>query len=73
MAETLGLVASVIQVAGTGLKLSQTLYHYVDSVASADKRIKDVAKEIELTSFVIEELGAFSRAMRRQASCRRVR
>ncbi|KAJ4292357.1 hypothetical protein N0V90_009018 [Kalmusia sp. IMI 367209] len=47
MAETIGLVASVIQVAGAGLKLSQTLYQYADSVASADRRIKDVAKEIQ--------------------------
>jgi hypothetical protein len=57
MAETLGLIASVIQVAGAGLKLSQTLYQYVDGVATADRRIQDIAKEIELTSFVIEELG----------------
>ncbi|KAH7094418.1 hypothetical protein FB567DRAFT_3136 [Paraphoma chrysanthemicola] len=57
MAETIGLIASVIQVAGAGLKLSQTLYQYADGVATADRRIKDIAKEIQLTSFVIEELG----------------
>jgi hypothetical protein len=57
MAETVGLIASVIQVAGAGLKLSQTLYQYVDGVATADRRIRDIAKEIQLTSFVIEELG----------------
>ena len=56
MAE-IGLIASVIQVAGAGLKLSQTLYQYADSVSSADRRIKDIAKEVELTSFVIDELG----------------
>lgn len=48
---------SLIQVAGAGLKLSQTLYQYADGVATADRRIKDIAKEIQLTSFVIEELG----------------
>lgn len=58
MAEAIGLIASVIQVAGAGLKLSQSLYQYVDGVATADRRIKDIAKEIELTSFVIEELGS---------------
>ncbi|KAF1946191.1 hypothetical protein EJ02DRAFT_313896, partial [Clathrospora elynae] len=58
MAEAIGLIASVIQVAGTGLKLSQTLYQYADGVATADRRIKDIAKEIELTSFVIDELGS---------------
>ncbi|EUC44921.1 hypothetical protein COCMIDRAFT_37255 [Bipolaris oryzae ATCC 44560] len=57
MAEAIGLVASVLQLAGTGLKLSQALYQYADSVATADRRIRDVAKEIKLTSFVIEELG----------------
>ena len=57
MAETLGLVASVVQLAGAGLKLSQALYQYADSVATADRRIRDIAKEIKLTSFVIEELG----------------
>ncbi|KAF1970483.1 hypothetical protein BU23DRAFT_389132, partial [Bimuria novae-zelandiae CBS 107.79] len=58
MAETLGIIASVIQVAGAGLKLSQTLYQYADSVASADRRIRDVAKEIQLTASVIDELGS---------------
>ncbi|USP76649.1 uncharacterized protein yc1106_03923 [Curvularia clavata] len=57
MAEAIGLVASVVQLAGAGLKLSQALYQYADGVANADRRIKDVAKEIKLTSYVIEELG----------------
>lgn len=56
MAE-IGLIASVIQVAGAGLKLSQTLYQYADTVASADRRVKDIAKEVQLTSFVVSELG----------------
>lgn len=57
MAE-IGLIVSVIQVAGVGLKLSQTLYHYADGIATVDRRIKDIAKEIELTSFVVNKLGA---------------
>lgn len=57
MAEAIGLVASVLQLAGTGLKLSQALYQYADAVANADRRIREVAKEIKLTSFVVEELG----------------
>ncbi|KAF2269260.1 hypothetical protein CC78DRAFT_575360 [Lojkania enalia] len=56
MAE-IGLIASVIQVAGAGLKLSQTLYQYAETVASADRRLKDIAREVELTSFVIDELA----------------
>ena len=57
MAELLGLVASVIQVAGAGVQLSKTLYEYVDGVATADRRIKDIAAEIKMTSVAIEELG----------------
>ncbi|KAF2273252.1 uncharacterized protein EI97DRAFT_165947 [Westerdykella ornata] len=57
MAE-IGLIASVIQVAGAGLKLSQTLYQYAESVSSADRRVKDIAKEVQLTSFVINELAS---------------
>ncbi|CAI6338602.1 unnamed protein product [Periconia digitata] len=57
MAETIGLIASVLQVAGAGLKLSQTLYQYAESVNSADRRIKDIAKEVQLTSLIVDELG----------------
>ena len=57
MAEAIGLIASVIQVAGAGLKLSHALYQYAGAVNTADQRIKDIAKEVELTSFVIKELG----------------
>lgn len=56
MAE-IGLIASVIQVAGAGLTLSNTLYQYANSVSSADKRIRDIAQDVKLTSFVIDELG----------------
>ncbi|KAI4666153.1 uncharacterized protein J4E78_003621 [Alternaria triticimaculans] len=57
MAEVVGLVASVVQLAGAGLNLSETLYHYVDGVATADRRIQDIANEVKLTSSVIKELG----------------
>lgn len=56
MAE-IGLIASVIQVAGAGLTLSKALYQYADSVSSADKRVRDIAQDVKLTSFVIDELG----------------
>ncbi|KAL1797248.1 hypothetical protein ACET3X_003854 [Alternaria dauci] len=57
MAEVVGLVASVVQLAGAGLKLSQALYQYADGVATADRRIKNIANEVRLTSLVIQELG----------------
>ncbi|KAF2809291.1 uncharacterized protein BDZ99DRAFT_355224, partial [Mytilinidion resinicola] len=57
MAE-IGLIASVIQVAGAGLKLADTLYQYAESVSTADRRIKDIARDVKLTSRVIDELGS---------------
>lgn len=60
MAE-IGLIASIIQVAGAGLKLAETLYQYADSVASADRRIGDIATEVKLTSYVIDELASVFR------------
>jgi hypothetical protein len=66
MAEIIGLVASVVQLADAGLKLSSALYQYADGVATADRRIKNIANEVKLTSFVIQELGAFLNKTRRQ-------
>ncbi|KAF2490883.1 hypothetical protein BU16DRAFT_469759 [Lophium mytilinum] len=57
MAE-IGLIASVIQVAGAGLKLADTLYQYAEAVSTADRRIKDIARDVKLTSRVIDELGS---------------
>ncbi|KAF2098493.1 hypothetical protein NA57DRAFT_56159 [Rhizodiscina lignyota] len=55
MAE-IGLAASIIQVAATGITLSKALYEYADSVASSDIRIKAIAQQVKLTSTVIKEL-----------------
>ncbi|KAF3047264.1 hypothetical protein E8E11_003270 [Didymella keratinophila] len=55
MAELLGLVASVVQVAGAGIQLLKTLYDYVDGVATADRSIKDVAAEIKLRNILKHE------------------
>ncbi|KAF2013733.1 hypothetical protein BU24DRAFT_327054, partial [Aaosphaeria arxii CBS 175.79] len=57
MAEVIGLAASIIQIGATGLKLSETLYQYAETVASADKRVGDIALEVNLTSSLIKELG----------------
>lgn len=56
MAE-IGLVASVIQIADTGIKLSITLYTFAETVLTADKSIKEIASDVSLTSSVLEELG----------------
>ena len=57
MAE-LGLIASVIGVAGAGIKLSITLYTFSETVATAAGSIKAIAKDVSLTSAVLEELGS---------------
>lgn len=56
MAEV-GLVASVLQLAGFGLKLSISLYSFAETVSSADKDVKHIAKDVSLTSAVLNELG----------------
>lgn len=56
MAE-LGLIASMIQLAGMGMKLSIRMYSYAETVSSADKSMKAIAKDISLTSTVLQELG----------------
>lgn len=57
MAE-IGLIASVLQIASCGLKLSITLYTFAETVSNADKNIKHIAKDVSLTSAVLNELGS---------------
>ena len=57
MAE-IGLAASVIQIASTGLKLSTTLYSFAETVSTADKSITHIAKDVSLTSAILSELGS---------------
>ena len=55
MAE-LALVASIIQVADKGLRLSLRLYAFGETVASADRSILTISKDVSLTSSVLQEL-----------------
>lgn len=48
MAETLGVVASAIQVANFGVQLSSSLYSYIETVSKADRRVSDIASKVEL-------------------------
>lgn len=57
MAEIVGLVASVAQIANNGIKLSITLYTFAETVLRADKLIREIASDVSLTSSVLEELG----------------
>src|SRR5207247_874048 len=57
MAE-IGLISSIIGIASVGIKLSITLYTFSETVATAHNSIKDIARDVSLTSSVMEELAA---------------
>ncbi|KAK4690762.1 hypothetical protein P7C71_g6103, partial [Lecanoromycetidae sp. Uapishka_2] len=56
MAE-LGIIASIIQIADVGLRLSIKLYTFGEIVASADRSVISISKDVSLTSSVLKELG----------------
>jgi hypothetical protein len=57
MAEVLGLVASIVQIAGAGAKLSSALYTFTHSAVRADQDILGIASDVELTSNALESVG----------------
>lgn len=52
-----GIIASIIQIADVGLRLSLKLYTFGETVASADRTVLAISKDISLTSSVLKELG----------------
>lgn len=56
MAE-LGLIAAVVQVADTGIRVSVRLYTYGQAVASADESISFISKDISRTCSILKTLG----------------
>lgn len=53
----LGIVASVIQIADVGIRLSLKLYAFGEAVSSANRSIISISKDVSLTSSVLKELG----------------
>lgn len=51
------IVATIIQIADVGLRLSLKLYTFGETIASADRTIISISKDISLTSSVLKELG----------------
>ncbi|KAL8761067.1 MAG: hypothetical protein Q9184_002773 [Pyrenodesmia sp. 2 TL-2023] len=51
------IVATIIQIADVGLRLSLRLYTFGETIASADRTIISISKDISLTSSVLKELG----------------
>ena len=56
MAE-IGIVASIVQIADVGLRLSLRLYTFGEVVSAADKSVISISKDVSLTSSVLKELG----------------
>ncbi|RHZ66000.1 uncharacterized protein CDV56_109477 [Aspergillus thermomutatus] len=58
MAETIGLIASLVSIAGAGLTLAQKLHDYGDGVASSGKRTQEIAFHVRSTATVVEEVAS---------------
>ncbi|TVY14541.1 hypothetical protein LARI1_G007302 [Lachnellula arida] len=52
----IGIVASVVQLADFGFKLSVKLFTFSKAVASADTSIQEISNDVSLTSTVLSEL-----------------
>ena len=51
------IIASIIQVAGTGFRLSLLLNGVASEIASADQDVRNVAKGISLFSLMLKQVG----------------
>jgi hypothetical protein len=57
MADPFSICASVVSLAGAGLKLSTTLYTYSATAFRADKELRGIAENVSITSSVLDQLG----------------
>ncbi|KAJ4349197.1 hypothetical protein N0V95_004780 [Ascochyta clinopodiicola] len=57
MAEILGLAASIIQIGGSGAKLSKELYLFISTAARADQDMNTIARDVGTTSGVLANVG----------------
>lgn len=53
----MSIIASALQIADIGIRLSLRLYTFGETVASADKSIISISENVSLTSTVLKELG----------------
>lgn len=53
----LGVISSVVGVAAEGLKLSQTLNTYIESVKFAEKDVQGIARDVKHTAVVLNQFG----------------
>ena len=66
--ELFGGIASGINIADTGIKLSTSLYTYAETALHADGTVKEIAKDIALTSSVIRQLKTLLEQLVEQGS-----
>lgn len=55
--EAVGFIASVGQLAATGLSLSKALYEYGSTVSNAPKILSNLTQDVSLTSSVLGHLS----------------
>ena len=68
MAE-LGVAASIIQIADTGLRLSIKLYTFGEAISTADRSVISISKDVSLTSSVLKELGQVLEDDKKSKTC----
>lgn len=57
MADPFSIAAGALAVASAGIKLSNTLKSYIDSVRKAERHLKPIADHVKLTSNVLASVG----------------
>ncbi|GAD95161.1 conserved hypothetical protein [Paecilomyces variotii No. 5] len=55
--EAIGAAAAIIQLAGVGLALAQTLYKICDEGLSRNKQVEELSSYVRSTSVALEEVG----------------
>jgi hypothetical protein len=57
MADPLSIAASVVGVAGAGVKLSTILFRYAETFPHAERSIREIARDLSIISSTITQLG----------------
>lgn len=59
MADPFSIAAGAIAVAATGAELVDKLHSFVDRYRNADKYLRPIVHDVEVTSAVLDQVGAF--------------
>lgn len=69
MADPFSIATGALQVASVGAKLTTTLYTFAETAWSADRRIAAIAKDISITSSVLQQLANLLRQAEANKLC----